>query len=76
MRWFGKISASTTKGGVYLIRFSVDPRLIKLLLPPARDTTSTGTVRGSWYLQVYVDSAFPRGIQRNVDDPRGAAVAS
>ena len=33
-------------------------------------------MRDSWYLQVYVDIAFPREIQRNVDDHRGAAVAS
>ena len=76
-RWIvvaGRISASTTEGGVYLVRFSVDPRLIKLLLPPARYTSSTRNVRGSWYLQVYVDSAFPQGIQRHVDDPRYAGV--
>ena len=30
----------------------------------------------SWYLQVHEASAFPRGIQRNVDESRGAAVAS
>ena len=61
---------------VYLVRFSVDPRPIKRLLPPVRYTTSTGTVRGSWYLQIYVDIAFPRGIRRLVDDPQDAAVAN
>ena len=55
LSWLGQISASTIEGGVYLIRFQVDPRLIKLLLPSARYTNPTGTVRGSWYLQVYVD---------------------
>ena len=29
--WLGQISASTTEGGVYLVRFSVDPRLFKLI---------------------------------------------
>ena len=46
------------------------------LFPPARYTTSTGAVRGSWCLQVHIASAFPRGMQRNVDESRGAAVAS
>ena len=32
--------------------------------------------RGSWCLQVHVASAFPRGVQRNVDDSRCAAVIS
>ena len=71
-----KISASTTEDKVYLVRFLDDPGPIKLLLPPARYTTSTGAVRGSWGLQIHIASAFPRGIQRNVDESRGAAVAS
>ena len=43
---------------------------------PRRFATSTGGVRGSWCLQVHVASAFPRGVQRNVDDSRCAAVIS
>ena len=74
--WLGKISASTTEDKVYLLHFLDDPRPIKLPLPPARYTTSTGAVRGSWCLQVHIASAFPRGIQCNVDESRGAAVAS
>ena len=74
--WLGKISASTTEDKVYLVRFLDDPEPIKLPLPPARYTTSTGAVRGSWCLQVHITSAFPRGIQRNVDESRGATVAS
>ena len=74
--WLGKISASTTEDKVYLVRFLDDPGPIKLPLPPARHTTSTGAVRGSWCLQVHIASAFPRGIQRNVDESRGTAVAS
>ena len=74
--WLGKISAGTTEDKVYLVRFLDDPGPIKLPLPPARYRTSTGAVRGSWCLQVHVASAFPRGIQRNVDESRGAAVAS
>ena len=72
--WLVKISASTAEDGVYLVRFLDDPGLINLPLPPARYTTSTGAVRVSWCLQVYQASAFSRGIPRNVDDSRGAAV--
>ena len=46
------------------------------LFPPARYTTSARAVRGSWCLQTHLTGAFARGIQRNVDDSRGAAVAS
>ena len=63
----GKISASATEDGVYLVRFLDDPGPIKLPLPPARYTTSTGAVRGSWCFQVHEASAFPRGIQRKVN---------
>ena len=35
-----------------------------------------GAVRGSWCLQVHLASAFARGVQRNVDAFRGAAVDS
>ena len=71
-----KISASATEDKVYLVRFLGDPGPIKLPLPPARYTTSTGAVRGSWCLQVHIASEFLRGIQPNVDESRGAAVAS
>ena len=76
LSWLGKISATTTKDGIYRVRVLHDPGAIKLLLPPARYTTSTGAVRGPWCLQVNIASAFPRGIQRNVDESRGAAVVS
>ena len=72
--WPGKIIASTTKNGVYLVRFLDDSGPIKLPIPPTRYTTSTGAVRSSWRLQVHETSAFSRGIQRNVDDSRCAAV--
>ena len=74
--WLGKMSAGTTEDGVYLVRFLDDPGPIKLPLFPARYTTSGGAVRGSWCLQVHVVRAFSRGVQRNVDDSRGAAVIS
>ena len=74
--WLGKISASTTAKGVCLVRFLDDPGPIKLPLPPARYTTSTGAVRGSWCPQVHLARAFARGVQRNVDESRGAAVDS
>ena len=48
--WLRKINASTTEDGVYLVRCLDDPGPIKLPLPPARYTTSTGGVRGSWCL--------------------------
>ena len=51
-----------------------DPGPFKLPLFPARYTTSAGAVRGSWCLQVHVASAFSRGVQRKVDESRGAAV--
>ena len=73
--WLGKISASTTEDGVYLVRFFDDPGPIKLPLSPACCTTSMGAVRGSC-LQVHVASAFFRGVQGNVDDSRSAAVVS
>ena len=74
--WLGKISARTADDGVYLVRFLDDPGPIKLPLPPARYTTSTGAVRGSWCSQVHAASTFSQGVQRNVDDSRGAAVIS
>ena len=43
--WLGKISACTTEDRVYLIRFLDDPGPIKLPVPPARYTTSTGAVK-------------------------------
>ena len=70
------ISASTTEDGVYLARSLEDPGPIKLPLFPARYTTSAGALRGFWCLQVNVASAFSRGVQRNVDDSRGAAAIS
>ena len=57
--WLGKISASTTEDQVYLVRFLDDPEPIKLPLPPACYTTSTGAIRGSWCLQVHIASALP-----------------
>ena len=42
--WRGKISASTTEDGVYLVRLFYYPGPIKLPFPPARYTTSTGAV--------------------------------
>ena len=74
--WLGKISANTTEDGVYLARTLDDPGPFKLPLFPARYTTSAGAVRGSWCLQVHVASVFSRGVHRNVDDSRGAAVIS
>ena len=59
-----------------LLRFLNDPGPIKLLLSPARYTTSTGAVRGSWCLQEHLASSFARGVQRNVEESRGTAVYS
>ena len=74
--WLEKISASTTTDGVYLVRFWDDPGPIELPFSPARYTTSTGAVRGSWCLRVQLASAFARGVQRNLGESRGAAVDS
>ena len=71
-----KNGASTTEDGVSLAQILDDPGPFKLPLFPARYTTSAGAARGSWCLQVHVSSAFSRGVQRNVDDSRGAAVIS
>ena len=62
--------------GYIFLHFLDYPGPIKLPLAPARHTPSTGAVRGSWCLHVHVASAFVRGIQRNVDESRGAAVDS
>ena len=74
--WLKKISASTTEDGVSLAQIFDDPGPFKLPLFPALYTTSVGAVRGFWCLQVHVASAFSRGVHRNVDDSRGAAVIS
>ena len=69
-------SVRATENGVYLVRFLDDSGPITLPLFPARYTASAGAVRGSWCLQVHVASAFSRGVQRNIDHSRGAAVIS
>ena len=66
----------TTEDKVYLVSFLHDPGPIEIPLPLARYTTLTGDVRCSWCLQVHIASEFPRGVQRNLDESRGAAVAS
>ena len=71
-----KNSASTTEDGVSLAQILDDAGPFKLPLFPARYTTSTGAVRGSWCLQVHVASAFSQGVQRKVADSGGAAVIS
>ena len=45
--WLGKISASTTADGVYLVRCLDDQGRIELPLSPARYTTLTRAVQGS-----------------------------
>ena len=74
--WFGRISASTTTDGIYLVRVFDDPRLIMLLLSPARYTTSTRALLDFYCLQLHLANAFAGGIQRNVDGLRGATVDS
>ena len=53
-----------------------DPGPVKIPLTPARYTTLTGAVRGSWCLQVRLANAFAQGVQRKIDESRGAAVDS
>ena len=74
--YIGTINATTTENEVYLVRFLDDPGRIKIPRPQARYTTSTGAVRGSLCQKFHIASAFPQGIQRNVYESRGAAVAS
>ena len=74
--WLGKISAIKPTDGLYLVRFLDNPGPMKLPLSPARYTTSTRTVRDFWCLQIHLTGAFARGVQRNVDESRGAAVDS
>ena len=66
--WLGKISESTTEDKVYLVRFLDDPGPINPPLPPARYTTLTEAVRGSWCAQVDIAIGFPRGMQCNVGE--------
>ena len=61
--WLGKISARTSIGGEYLVRFLDDPGPIKLPLSLAHYTTSTGGVQGSWCLQLGPGTSPARGIQ-------------
>ena len=56
LRWLGKIGASTTADGVYLVRVLDAPGLIKLPVTPTRHTTSTGAIRGSWCPQAHLAS--------------------
>ena len=72
----GKISARTTTDGRYLIRFLDDPGRTKLPFSPTHYTTSTGGVQGSWCLQLPRGTSVARGIQSNLDESRGADVAS
>ena len=74
--WLGKINATTQTDGVYLFRGLDDPGPIKLPLPPAYYTTLTRAVRNSCFLQINLTSVLARGVQRNVDEYRGAAVDS
>ena len=76
LRLLGKISARTSTKQEYLVRFLDDPGPIKLPLSPAHYTTSTGGVHGSWCLQLRRGRSVAHGIQSNVDESRGADVAS
>ena len=74
LRRLGKISASTTTDRVYWVRLLDYPWPIKLPLTPTPYTTSTGAVQSSWFLRVHLASVFAQGLQRTVDQSRGAAV--
>ena len=51
--WLGKISASTTEDGVYVVRFwTIRGRPSSLF--PRRFATSTGGVRGSWLSLIHI----------------------
>ena len=72
----GRSARARLRMGYIWCVFFYDPGPIKLLLSPARYTTSTGAVRGSWCLEVHLASAFAPGVRRNVDESQGAAVDS
>ena len=68
---------ATTDGECsYLVRFLDDPGPIKLPLFPFHYTASTGGVQGSWRLQLRRGRSVARGTQSNVDESRGADVAT
>ena len=74
LRGLGKISASTTTDRVYWVRLLDYAWSIKLPLTPAPYTTLTGAVRSLCCLQVHLANVFAQGLQRTVDQSRGAAV--
>ena len=69
-----KTSTRTATDGEYLVRFPDNLGPIKLPISP--DTTSTGGVQGSSYLQLRRSRSATRGIPSNVEEPRGADVAT
>ena len=63
----GKISETTQKDGVYLVRYLDDPGPIKILLSPTCCTTSMRAVRDYGCLRIHLARAFARRVKRNVD---------
>ena len=75
--WLGNVSVHTpTPGQQYVVRVFHDPGPVKLTLSSARYTTALGAVRGSWCLQMHKESSLMRDIVHNVDESRGADLAS
>ena len=74
--WPGKISTRTFIDGEYLVRILDDPGPIEPPLPLVHYTTRTGGVRGSWCLHLRRGKSVACGLQSNLDEPRGADVAS
>lgn len=71
-----RVRQSLPTGGVCMVQGLDDPGPVELALSTARYTTSTGGVRGSACLPEPLAGAFARGVQRNVDEYRGAVANS
>ena len=74
--WLGKISARTATDTEHLVRFVDDPEPTKLPLSRAHYATSKGGVQGSWCLQLRRGRLVAREILNDINEYRGADVAS
>ena len=74
--WLGKISALTATDTEHLVRFLDDPETTKLPLSLAHYATLKGGVQGSWCLQLRRGRLVAREILNDMNESRGADVAS
>lgn len=64
----------TVGGGQYAVCFWDYKGPLQIKISAAKYTTAVDSVCGSWYLHVHKGSAPLRGVVRNIDEPRGAAI--